>query len=62
MRILLSAVLVVAPMASGCSDRARSPDAYRDDTAGLLETTNEAVKSCYANVLERQPGVQGVDV
>jgi hypothetical protein len=55
------AVVVVAiPLSvSACSRAARSPDAYRDDTAALLETTHEAVRTCYDDVLKRQPGAQG---
>ena len=54
------AIALALPLSIGaCSGNARSPEAYRDDTAALLETANEAVRACYDEVLKRQPGVQG---
>ena len=44
---------------AACSGSARSAEAYRDDTAALLETTNEAVRGCYDTVLKTHAGAQG---
>ncbi len=55
----LGFLCLLATSLAACSGSARSADAYRDDTAALLETTNEAVRSCYDTVLKTHAGAQG---
>jgi hypothetical protein len=45
---------------TACSTTARSPQAYRDDTAVLLEMKREAIQSCYDGVLKKKPGAEGL--
>lgn len=52
------ALASLLPLA-GCTVAARSPDAYRDDTAKLLLAKNEAIRSCYDAVLRATPTAQG---
>lgn len=53
--LIASSVLMVA----GCSGAIRSPDMYRDDTAAVLVTKSEEIRTCYDGVLKGTPGVGG---
>ena len=60
MKVWMVATLCAAgAMATGCSVAARSPERYRDDTASLLESKRDAIKSCYDDVLKSNPSAQG---
>lgn len=46
-------------LTTGCSFAVRSPDMYRDDTAKVLATKNEEIKSCYDGAVKATPGAGG---
>ena len=53
-------ILLLASFAiGGCSVAARSPDMYRDDTGKVLATRQDAIHSCYDNILKSTPGAGG---
>lgn len=54
-------LLIAASLATlaGCSAALRSPEMYRDDTAKVLATKNDAIHACYDNVLKATPGASG---
>ena len=43
----------------GCSFMMRSPDQYRNDTAGLLATKSPELTACFDNALKSAPGTSG---
>jgi len=54
--ILLSAIL------PGCTCIARDTETYKKDTRTVLESKNDAVKSCYDNALAANPAQSGTVV
>jgi hypothetical protein len=58
-----SATVTIAAVALassvGCGGNARTPDAYRDDTAKLLATASEGITNCYNQVLKTNPTASG---
>lgn len=59
MRKIIASVTLLASFAAGCSFIARGEDQYRTDTRALLETRNDAIRSCYDNALAANPGLSG---
>jgi hypothetical protein len=43
----------------GCSQMARGPEQYRDDTQALIETRRPAIKECYDAALKSSPTSEG---
>ena len=59
--IILSGAALAAAMATmGCSFHARGPIDYRDDTTALLTTREAAMKSCYEQIIVKQPQAAGL--
>ena len=54
--VLLLAASAVVP---GCSCVARDAETYRADTRTVLETRNDAVKTCYDEALKADPALDG---
>ena len=54
--VLLLAASAVVP---GCTCVARDAETYRADTRTVLETRNDAVKTCYDEALKADPAVSG---
>jgi hypothetical protein len=54
--VLLLAASAVLP---GCSCLARDAETYRADTRTVLETRNDALKTCYDEALKADPAVSG---
>ena len=42
-----------------CGGHARSPDEYRDATAGVLATRSDQVRACYDSAYKADPSSQG---
>jgi hypothetical protein len=58
--IILSTIFVAASaVVPGCTCMARDAETYKADTRSLLETRNDAVKSCYDVALTTDPNVSG---
>ncbi len=57
--VLLLAASTVVP---GCSCLARDAETYRADTRTVLETRNDAIKTCYDEALKADPALDGTVV
>jgi hypothetical protein len=57
--VLLLAASAVVP---GCTCVARDAETYRADTRTVLETRNDAVKTCYDEALKADPALDGTVV
>lgn len=60
--ILSVLLLTASAVVPGCSCLARDAETYRADTRTVLETRNDAVKTCYDEALKADPTVSGTVV
>jgi hypothetical protein len=51
--------LFAVAMVAACAGTKRSPQAYRVDTRKALETRSGQIKSCYDELLEKEPAAAG---
>jgi hypothetical protein len=54
---ILSALLLASAVLSGCA--ARDAETYKADTRTLIETRNDAIKTCYDEALKADTAVSG---
>jgi len=57
--ILSVLLLTASAVMPGCSCLARDAETYRADTRTVLETRNDAIKTCYDDALKADPALDG---
>ncbi|HTJ85064.1 MAG TPA: AgmX/PglI C-terminal domain-containing protein [Polyangiaceae bacterium] len=57
--LALATSLLVGSVLAGCGGDARSPSDWQDDTQKMLESSNEAIKTCYDAELQKNRKLQG---